>query len=57
MTNILKPLAKRLLIPLGLKVATSAIDAGIQEKSFRSVTTTPIVSNEEMEDMKIVEIF
>ena len=57
MTNILKPLAKRLLIPLGLKVATSAIDARIQEKSFRSVTTTPIVSNEEMEDMKIVEIF
>ena len=57
MRNILKPLAKRLLIPLGLKAATSAMDAGIQEKSFRSVTTTPIVSNEETEDMKIVEMF
>ena len=35
MKNVHKPLAKSVLIPLGLTVATSATDAAIQKKSFR----------------------
>ena len=35
MKNVLKPLAKSVLIPLGLTAATSATDAAIQKKSFR----------------------
>ena len=30
--NVIKPLAKSVLIPLGITVATSAADAGIQNK-------------------------
>ena len=30
--NVIKPLAKSVLIPLGLTAATSAADAGIQNK-------------------------
>ena len=30
--NVIKPLAKSVLIPLGLTAATSAADAGIQKK-------------------------
>ena len=55
--NILKSLAKFVLIPLGLIAAASATDAAIQKKIFRSGVTTLIISNEEMNDiMKIVKL-
>ena len=54
MKNLIKPLAKSALIPLGL--TTSAADAGIHKKILGSVTTTLIISNNEMEDIiKIVK--
>ena len=66
-TNVVKPLAKRVLIPLGLTAAASAADAGIHKKSWglrcrnsytsaSHNTTTPTISNNEMEDIiKIVK--
>ena len=33
--NVIKPLAKSVLIPLGLTAATSAADAGIHQKNLR----------------------
>ena len=33
--NVIKPLAKRVLIPLGLTAAASAVDAGIHKKNTR----------------------
>ena len=51
--NVLKPLAKSVLVPLGL--TTSATDTAIQKKIFRSGTTTLIFSNEELNDMKIIK--
>ena len=52
--NVIKPLAKTVLILLGLKAAASATDAAIHKKMFVSSNTTLIVSNEEMNDiMKI----
>ena len=48
--NIIKPLAKSDLIPLGLAAAASAADAGIHKKVLGSGTTTLIISNEEMND-------
>ena len=54
--NVLKPLAKSVLIPLGLTAAASAADAAIHKKMFGSGNTTLIISNEEMNDiMKIVK--
>ena len=55
--NVLKPLAKNVLIPLGLTAAAAAAtDGSIHKKLFRSGTTTLIISNEEMNDiMKIVK--
>ena len=54
--NLLKPLGKSVLIPLGLMAVASATDAPIQKKIYGSGTTTSIISNEEMEDiMKIVK--
>ena len=54
--NVLKPLAKSVLIPLGLTAATSATDATIHKKIFGSGMTTLIMSNEELNDiMKIVK--
>ena len=41
-------------MPLGLVDTTSAIDMPIHKKMFRSGTTTLIVSNEEMNDIKKV---
>ena len=35
MKNVIKPLAKRILIPLGLTAAASAADAEIHEKNLR----------------------
>ena len=46
--NVFKPLAKSVLIPLGLTAAASATDAAIHKKIFGSDTTTLIISNEEM---------
>ena len=55
MKNVLKPLAKSVLIPSGL-TAAAATDAAIQKKIFGSVVTTVIISNEEMDDiMKIIK--
>ena len=54
--NVLKPLAKRVLIPLRLAAAASAADGAIHEKRFGSGFTTLLIFNEEMEDiMKIVK--
>ena len=54
--NVIKPLAKSVLIPLGLTAAASAADAGIHEKILGSGNTTLIISNEEMNDIiKIVQ--
>ena len=46
--NIIKPLAKSFLIPLGLAAAASAADAGMHKKILGSGTTTLIISNDEM---------
>ena len=62
--NVLKPLAKTVLIPLGLSAA-SATDTAIHKKMFgcgcsldlASRTTTLIILNEEMNDTKIVKPF
>ena len=54
--NVLKPLAKNVLIPLGLTAAASASDVAIHKKIFGSGTTTLIILNEEMSGiMKIVK--
>ena len=62
--NVLKPLAKNLLIPSGLTPAAAATDASIHKKIFGSGIhpsdltnqTTLVISNEEMNDvMKIVK--
>ena len=54
--NVIKPLAKSVLIPLGLTAAASAADARIHKKILGSGNATLIVSNEEMEDIiKIVK--
>ena len=54
--NVLKPLAKSLLILLGLTAAASATDTAIHKKMFGSGFTTLIVFNGEMEDiMKMVK--
>ena len=53
--NVLKPLAKSILIPIGLTVAASATDGAIHKKMFGSCNMTLIISNEEMSDiMKII---
>ena len=55
MKNVIKPLAKSVLISLGLTAAASAADAGIHKKILGSGTTI-IMSNDEMEDIiKIVK--
>ena len=57
--NIIKPLAKSVLIPLGLTAAASAADAGIHKKilgSGHDNTTILIISNDELENIiKIVK--
>ena len=62
--NVIKPLAKSVLIPLGLTVAASAADAGIHKRILRSGrrhssssalhNTALTISNDEMKD--IIEI-
>ena len=54
--NVLKPLAKSILVPLGLTAAASATDAAIQKKIYGSGTTTSAFSNEDLNDiMKMVK--
>ena len=56
--SVIKPLAKSLLIPLGLTAAASAADTGIHKKILGSGhnNTTLIISNDEMDDiLKIVK--
>ena len=54
--NVLKTLAKSVLILLGLTAAGSATYAAIHKKMFGSGFTTLIISNEEINDfMKIVK--
>ena len=49
--SVIKPLGL-----LGLTIASSAIDAGVQKKIYGSGTTTLVISSEEMNDiMKIVQ--
>ena len=57
MKIVIQPLAKNVLIPLGLTAAASAADAGIHKKILGSGhNTTLIISNDEMEDiLKIVK--
>ena len=60
MKSVIKPLAKSVLIPLGLTAAASAADAGIHKKILGSGqpnnNTTLIVSNNKMDDiLKIVK--
>ena len=55
--NVIKPLAKSVLIPLGLTATASAAVAGILKKILRSGNiTTLIISNDEIHDIiKIVK--
>ena len=55
--NVIKPLAKSVLIPLGLTAAASAADAGIHKKILGSGhNATLVISNNEMKDIiKIVK--
>ena len=49
--NVLKALAKNLLIPLGLTAAAAATDAAIHKKMFGSSAAALITSTEEMIDI------
>ena len=55
MGNVLKPLAKSVLIPLGLMAAASATDVAIYKKMFGSGRTTLMISNEKMEDILLIK--
>ena len=54
--NLLKPLAKSVLIPLGLTAAAAATDAAIHKNMFGLGMIKLIISNEEINDIiKIVK--
>ena len=54
--NLLKPLDKSVLVPLGLTAAALATDAAIQKKIFGWVTTTLVFPNKDLNDiMKIAK--
>ena len=59
MKSVIKPLAKSVLIPLGLTAAASTADAGIHKKMLgygHNNLTTLIISNDKMGDiLKIVK--
>ena len=63
--NVLKPLAKSLLVPLGVTAVASATDASIQKKSFGSSrsldlaprTTTLTILNEELNNIIKIVIY
>ena len=55
MKIVITPLAKSVLIPLGLTAAASAADAGMHKKILGSGNTALIISNKDMDDLiKIV---
>ena len=53
--SVIKPLAKSVLIPLGLTAGASAANAGINKKkilgSGNNNNTSLIISNDEMDDI------
>ena len=52
MKSVIQPLAKSVLIPLGLTAAASSADAGIHKKILGSChITTLTISDDEMEDI------
>ena len=54
--NVIKPLAKSVLIHLGLTAAASAADAGIHKQILGSGNTTLKISNDEIKDIiKVVK--
>ena len=54
--KVAMPLAKNVLVPLGLSAVMSTIDGSIKKKILGSRTTTLIISNDEMDDiLKIVK--
>ena len=54
--KVVMPLAKNVLVPLGLTAAMSAINGSIKKKMLGSGTTTIIISNDEMNDIiKVVK--
>ena len=57
MKSVIKPLAKSVLVPLGLTAAASAADAGIDKTILGSGhNTTLVISNDELKDiLKIVK--
>ena len=55
MKNVLKPLAKSVLIPLGLTAAAAATDAASQKKIFGQSMTTLIILIEESLEVKSLE--
>ena len=57
MKSAIKPLAKSVLVPLGLTAAASAADAGIHKKVLGSShNTTLVITNDEIKDLlKIVK--
>ena len=58
MKSVIKPLARSVLMPLGLTAAASAADAGIHKKILGPGhnNTTLIIANDEMDDiLKIVK--
>ena len=57
MKSVITPLAKSVLIPLGLTAAASAADVGIHKKILESGNnTTLVISNKVMDDLiKIVK--
>ena len=56
MKNVLEPIAKNDLIPLGLTAVAAATNTAIHKKMFGSGVTILIISNEEMNDiMKILK--
>ena len=45
------PLAKSVLLPLGLSAGMSAVDAAIQREIYGSRITVLLISNKKMEDV------
>ena len=54
--NVIKPLAKSVLIPLELTAAAAATNVSIHKNMFRSGNTTLIISNEEINDIMKISI-
>ena len=53
--KVTMPLAENVLAPLGISAAMSEIDGSIKKKMLGSGTTTLIISNDEMDILKIVK--